>query len=125
MYCVILLGLFICNKLFSFTGLETSIWTCHFRMHLYEVTQRITTGNHNREASVAHNRKGLTFGGESSLGSSVVSVIKSVVTLCTPAKNRKVSVLQSKSAVIKIDHNTTNKNNKCKEGKGGPQKLDR
>ena len=39
-----LLFLCACNKLFNFTGLETSIWTCHLRMLLCEVTQRITTG---------------------------------------------------------------------------------
>ena len=60
MYWVILLRLFTCNKLFNFTGLETSIWTCHFRMCLCEVTQRITTGVIPLEASVSGSRKGLT-----------------------------------------------------------------
>ena len=55
-----MLCLFTRNKLFNFTGLETSIWTCHFHMHLCEVTQRITTGVIPLEASVSANRKGLT-----------------------------------------------------------------
>ena len=60
MYCVICC-LFACNKLFNFIGLETSIWTCHFRMCLCEVTQRITTGVIPLEASVSANRKSLTI----------------------------------------------------------------
>ena len=59
-------------------------------MRWCKVTQRITTGVIPLEVSLAHNQIDPTFGGESCLGSSVVSVIKSVVTLCTPAKNRKV-----------------------------------
>ena len=55
-----LLCLFTCNKLFNFTGLETSIWTCHFCMPLCGVTQRITTGAIPLEASVSPNWKGLT-----------------------------------------------------------------
>ena len=55
-----LLCLFTCNKLFNFTGLETFIWTYHFRMILCEVTQRIITGVIPMEASVSSNRKGLT-----------------------------------------------------------------
>ena len=89
--CTVLfmLSLFTCNKLFNFTGLENSIWTYHFCMRLCEVTQRITTSVIPLEASISANQKGPHIGGESSLGSSAVLVIRSVATLCTPTKNKK------------------------------------
>ena len=40
-------------------------------------------------------------------------------------KESELSALQSKSAVITKDRNTTNKSNKCKKGKGGtPRKME-
>ena len=52
--------MFTCNTLFKLHWIwRLFICTYHFRMHMSEVTQRITTGVIPLEASVTPNRKGL------------------------------------------------------------------